>query len=585
MSKATAGWLLLLIAAGGWLLFSLFSAPADTLPPTPVALVEEEVPTTIAVVDESVSAEINTCTTSVPITGGTLVEGIVGAPVSINPLSDSNNPVDRQLVDLIFDGLVRFDGRGIPQPALAESWVISDDALTFTFTLDGNAQWHDQQPVRAQDVAYTYGLLQSAESTHPDSPLWQTVTISVIDDRTIEFKISEPYTAFMVALSRGILPSHLLNGIGLTALATHQYSSRPIGTGPFIVVNNYWEEGTLRLLPNQRYFGQQVGLDWLEIRFFATESARADAYALGEIDSLIDVGQEAIPQALALEGARLFSSTQLRYSQLMLNTDSSTILSNKSVREALSIATDRQRLVDEAVFGQGVPFNGPFAPTSWAASSGFAVQPPSIISATLLIEEAGWRLPADSDVWIQLQDDITETLSVQLLTDDSAEHARIAQSIINQWQDIQVFVEWTPLAWDAYKDTLNERNFDAALVRIEPLADPDLYDFWSQEAIISGQNFAGWNNRRASEALEAGRQLVSLEERAPFYAAFNREFAAQTPAISLFQYAQTYLLADHIISVTDERPVFLPTVVHPRDRFTTLPEWRINTTDVEVACE
>ena len=66
---------------------------------------------------------------------------------------------------------------------------------------------------------------------------------------------------------------------------------------------------------------------------------------------------------------------------------------------------------------------------------------------------------------------------------------------------------------------LGSRSFDAALLEIAPSADPDLYDFWSQEAIVRGQNYAAWNNRRASEALEAARQTLPQNERTVYYEA------------------------------------------------------------------
>src|SRR5690606_21079390 len=72
------------------------------------------------------------CMVSVPAAGGTFVEGIVGRPFALNPLFSDSYPVDRELTDLIFDGLVRYDQTGRAVPALAEEWSVSEDGLTFT---------------------------------------------------------------------------------------------------------------------------------------------------------------------------------------------------------------------------------------------------------------------------------------------------------------------------------------------------------------------------------------------------------------------------------------------------------------------
>lgn len=87
------------------------------------------------------------CTVSVPASGGTFVEGVVGRPSTLNPLLSDPYPVDREIDNLIFDGLVRYDERGNVVPALAKEWIVSDDGLTITFTLYEDRVWHDGQPV------------------------------------------------------------------------------------------------------------------------------------------------------------------------------------------------------------------------------------------------------------------------------------------------------------------------------------------------------------------------------------------------------------------------------------------------------
>ena len=131
---------------------------------------------------------------------------------------------------------------------------------------------------------------------------------------------------------------------------------------------------------------------------------------------------------------------------------------------------------------------------------------------------------------------------------------------------------------DAYFAALAERRFDLALVDVRPPADPDLYDFWSQEAVVRGQNYAGWNQRRASEALEEGRQLWSQAEREQRYDAFLKRFDDAIPAFSLFQYVSSYGLSDAVDSAE------IGLIIQPRDRYNSLPQWTVNTQSVAVAC-
>ncbi len=117
-----------------------------------------------------------------------------------------------------------------------------------------------------------------------------------------------------------------------------------------------------------------------------------------------------------------------------------------------------------------------------------------------------------------------------------------------------------------------------ALVEIAPPNDPDLYDFWSQEAMIRGQNFSGWNNRRASEALEAGRQIFTQGERAAYYEAFLRQFDTDLPALTLYQHVDTYVMSEAV------KEAEIGLVWEPRDRYQSLPAWFLNYRDVTVSC-
>ena len=185
------------------------------------------------------------CTTRVPASGGRLVEGTVGQPAWINPLLSNANPVDSQLADLIFDGLTRVNSAGEIEPALAHSWQVSDNGLTISFQLRDDLFWHDGQPFTSDDVAFTYGLLQNESFPAPSSlkTLWQAVSINQRDGNQIDFVLPQPYAPFLEAVSRGVMPAHLLADLSAEQLLDHDFNRAPIGTGPFQVVpGSDWQE-------------------------------------------------------------------------------------------------------------------------------------------------------------------------------------------------------------------------------------------------------------------------------------------------------------------------------------------------------
>ena len=523
------------------------------------------------------------CSTRVPAAGGVFVEGVVGLPQTLNPLLSDPYPVDRQLASLIFDGLTRVDASGQLVPALAESWSVSEDGRTLRFILREDIVWHDGEPVTAADVAFTYRLMQDEDFPGPAAlkNLWQAVTINQIDERTIEFGLAEPYAPFLGETTRGILPAHLLEGVTAASLASHPFNQSPVGTGPWMVkANQDWrQDGRLQLVPNPLYWREGTQIPVLEFRFFPDETALAEAFAGGRIHAMNSVSPEMLPEIAAIPGVRLFTAESPRYTELLFNQGENGISLLKTVegRQALAYALDRNAAVDRVLNGQGLPLEGPYLPTSWAynpaALTRYQYDP---TAAQLSLAAQGWEKGEGEPV---RRNEEGEPLQIRLLTLAGAPHQPLAEEIAWQWADIGIeTVIETAANGAALREMLAEGDFDVALVDVTPPPDPDLYDFWSQEAIIRGQNYGRWNNRNASEALENGRQIWPVAERRPYYDTFLRLFNNDLPALTLYQHATTYALSPAVEQAE------IGKITRPRDRYKTFAQWFLLYRDVSVIC-
>jgi peptide/nickel transport system substrate-binding protein len=521
------------------------------------------------------------CTTTIPSSGGTYVEGMVGSPLMLNPLLSDAYPVDRELTNLVFDGLVRFDEKGQIQPALAEEWSISEDGLVIGLKLRDDLIWHDDVPVTAADVAFTFGLLQAPEFPGPAAlaNLWRSITIQIVDEKRIEFTLPQPYAPFLAALTRGILPRHLLSSVDPSELATMAYNLAPVGTGPFRVESgqNWDRTGRLRLTPNPTYWREGTPISDIDIRFFQSEDDLVRAYETGQIHAANRISPATLPILTSQENTRVFTSAAPRYTSLIFNmTDSGTpIIRAVEGRQALSYGLDRSALVTSVLNGQGIIFDGPFLPESWTYRPGvltsYSYDPERAAS---LLDGLGWTLGEAG-----LRQLEGAPLSLRLLTLPETNHQAIAEAIAVMWRNLGVDVQVNIASdLDEYRAELSERNFDIALTEVLVPDDPDLYDFWSQEAIIRGQNFGGWNNRRASEALETARQLYSKDERAVYYEAFLRQFESELPALTLYQHVNVMVLHDRVQQAEIGR------VWEPRDRFHSFSKWFLNFREVVVNC-
>ncbi len=524
---------------------------------------------------------LNLCTVTVPTAGGSYVEGMVGKPRGLNPLLSDGYPAEEDLTSLIFDGLTQVNSEGEYIPALAENWAVSEDGLTVRFALRDDVVWHDGEPFDSADVVATYGLMQ--DDAFPGREglkrLWQSVQINAIDERTVEFVLTEPYAGFMAETTRGILPAHEIESIAAADLASAEFNQQPIGTGPFMVANDDWAETHLLTLePNPEAWQPEPQIDSVVIRFFGDEETLVAAFEAGEIQAINQVTPSLLPAVAELENGRLFTAETPRITSLIFNLSEtgSPATQNQGVRRALALGLDREALIDSALNGQGVVQNGPYLPSSWAYNSELITDFPfDPANADVGLADAGWNYPEGNP----MRQNGETPLNLRLLLLDTPTNQALAAGIAAQWAKLGVGVTPTPMAdWTTFREALAARNFDVALVDIKPPADPDLYDFWSQEAIVRGQNYAGWNSRRASEALEAGRKLWTEAERKPFYDTFLQLYNEALPELTLFHHVSTYAATDSIDTLD------IGKIDQPRDRYTSLPFWFLAEREVPVAC-
>ncbi len=518
------------------------------------------------------------CTALIAAGGGDFIEGIVGAPLYLNPLLNDFLPVDSQISSLIFDGLVRYDERSRQfVGALAQSWEVSEDGTAVTFNLKPDVQWHDGEPFNADDVLFTYQLLQ--EPDFPASPslkgLWQTVTINKVNDLTVSFALTEPYAPFLEATTRGILPEHVLAEVTAVNIQSHPFNRFPIGTGPFQVDNeqDWTQSGQLRLEPAVR--NQSMLLDGISYRFFPDFLTLNQAFLNGEINGFSRIPTDDLPSVLE-QDAQLVSNPSNRVGVILFNLreNGHDALKSNAIRQALATGIDRQSLIDGALKGQAILVDGPYLNDSWAFAPQIVTPiQTNVLSATAVFESEGWSLSegatARQNDGEPLSFEIISLSRNQLLIDQlSAQMSALG---------IELTITLAPNGAEL-RELLTLGDFDLALVDVLPTDDPDLYDFWSQEAIIRGQNYGGWNNRRASEALESARKLWEVDQRRPYYDTFQRIYNAELPAITLFQYVDTFVTHQNVSGIE------LGIITNPRDKYATFSNWYLYQDERVVPC-
>ncbi|MCL4507285.1 MAG: peptide ABC transporter substrate-binding protein [Chloroflexi bacterium] len=517
-------------------------------------------------------------TVTVPDTGGTYVEGVAGAPQYINPLLCQLHDEDRDLCSLAFTGLTRFTETGEVVPDIATTWSISEDGITYTFKMRQDAKWQDGSPITADDVVFTAKLLQDPgfPGRQDIGALWQSIKVIKVDNYTVRFQLSQPLAPFLDFTTIGLLPQHILTGTKASELTNLPYNLQPVGDGPWRVVEvntNGNRVSSIALEPSANYYGPKPNLSRLIFRYYPNVQAAFDAYRAGDVDGFGNLSLADVKRAEGRDDLTIYSATKARYTSLFINLrkDSGAIaLMDKSVRQALMLAIDRDKLVRDVLGGEAVVADTPFIPGTWAYHSGVKHYPYDPTLATQLLRDAGYELatvaPSNVSVWQKNGEPIAFTL----LTQDDPTRRTVAEAIAKQWRDLGVQVSVQPVR-NLVRDFLSSRQFQVALVDSLVDGDPDPYPIWHRSQIAPpGQNYTGFDNADASNWLEAARMTTDRTLRFEYYRKFQELFADELPALPLYYPTYQYAISNRV------KQVQLPPMMYPSDRLRTIGSWYIN---------
>ena len=303
-----------------------------------------------------------------PKRGGTLTYTFHPEPTALSTISTSAVPV-ALIASKLYESLLEYDGPGLdPKPGLAESWTVSDDRLVYTFKLRDGVKWHDGKPFTSADVKFSIEKIVRPLHSRGRTYFGNVKEIEAPDPRTVVFKLSAPVPYFLKAFQPGesaIMPEHGFTAEELAGdkLRQAKIMQQPIGTGPFKLKE--WKRGSHIILErNPDYWKQgRPYLDQLVLRVLPDGVARAIAVEKGEVDL---APMNALPPSEMQRLSKLPHLTMFQEGSeglgpimwLEVNIREKP-LSDVRVRQAISLAIDREKLVDVIWYGNGKPSRGP----------------------------------------------------------------------------------------------------------------------------------------------------------------------------------------------------------------------------------
>ncbi len=331
---------------------------------------------------------------------------------------------------------------------LATGYSLSDDALTWTFTIRDDVKFSDGSPLRAEDVVFTF---ETAKRSASAVDLTALEYAKALDDTTVEFKLKRPQITFIYTVAQtGIVPKSYYD---------ENYGQKPIGSGPFTLLQ--WDAGEQVILGvNEHYYGQKPGFERAVVLFMSDESAFAAAQS-GNVDVAVTNMNLANNK---IDGMELRKFITIDNRGLALPTVKNTnktnafsfpigndVSSEVAIRKALSYGLDREKLVNEVLNGYGRVAYSECDGMPWASEDAFVEH--SVERARNILDEAGWRLASDG---FRYKDEVKAEFALLYSAADPTRLA-LARAVANQAKDLGINIIIQGKSWDEIEKEMHSK--------------------------------------------------------------------------------------------------------------------------------
>lgn len=348
----------------------------------------------------------------------------------------------KEILFNIYEGLVKYDSTGNLNAAIAADYVISEDGLTYTFTLRDNVKFHDGTTVTTEDVLYSINRCADASDGEPLVPAFSNIAdIQATDDKTIVITLQEADTEFLAYLTCAIIPKSNANP-----------ETNVIGTGPYRYVSRVPQE-SIQLEAFSEYWGEQAHIQNITLKVCANADSLVMELLGGSVDLICRVTST---QADELEGSDfvVLEGTMNLVQALYLNNEVEPF-NDVRVRQALCYAIDPTEIMTFVSDGKGTEIGSSMFPafSKYYTEDLNHTYDQNIELAKELLAEAGYP------------DGFTFTMTVP---SNYQQHIDTAQVLVEQFKAIGVTAEINLIEWDSWlSDVYVNRQFESTVVGVD----------------------------------------------------------------------------------------------------------------------
>ncbi len=501
----------------------------------------------------------------IPAAGGTLLEGELGTPHYINPLL------------AVYRGLMKKDESGNLVPDLASTYNISDDGLTYTFTLK-DATFDDGEKITADDVVFTVTSARDTVIKSPKRVSFEGVTVKKIDDKTVAFVLHSPFGPFIESTTLGIMPKHVWEKIlpenwnyselnGKDAVGSGFYQISSISKDSSGIPTSY--KLTAVKGKEAPYISKII------FYFYKNESDLVDAYKSKEIDTVPGISPEAA-SALKKNNTKIYTAPLPRVFGLFFNPNQNQVFTDTSFRKAVDLAIDKDKIVREVLGGFGSVLSGPMPDQKNLYSGEEKESIDHVGQARALLEKNGWKLGEDGIYIKNISKKETIRASFEIATNNVGELRSTTEEIVKELKAAGIeAVEKIYETGNLNKEIIRPRKFEALFFGQVIGSQSDLYAFWhSSQRNDPGLNISGYANTKTDKLLDDALVTTDTTKLADILDKFSIEIQKDMPASFVYSPSFIYVVREGIPGIS------IGKITNTEDRFSNVDKWYINTDKV-----
>lgn len=485
--------------------------------------------------------------------GGTAVVALTSDIDDINPLTLSSTTANRVARSILFLPFFRPDGNFAPTPGLARSWELSADSTLLTFHLRDDVYWHDGTKTTAFDAKFTYDLLLDPETPYVNKGRYENFeSAEAVDSFTFRVRL-RPHADYLVRWLDFIpVPRHVLGKVPPLELAKHPFgTTRPVGNGPFKLVSRTPGQDWV-LEANDRFpedLGGRPHLDRLVFRVVPDPTTQMAELLTGASD-IVTVTPDQQEKIASARGVRLISYQSPAYNFIAWN-GRRPLFSDPRVRRALTMAIDRQGIVDGLLNGHGTVANSTVPPMFWNHDPTAGVDllhDPA--AARRSLGEAGW-LDRDGDGILEDSAGREFRFTLQIsrgnpLVGDVGAKVQADLRKIGIVADLRTMEAATMMAQAQNPGT---RDFDAVLTGFNVGASVNDTDLFHCSRRDNPFQMAGFCDPEIDRLLDTLPRIVSRSAANPLWQEYQRKLAQAQPFTLLYYLHAQVGVADRLRDV------------------------------------